>query len=230
MACTSPSEPTCTEVLWWRPSAVTSVSEPATRSMPSSRATSRAQDTAGPSGPVRAVVASAWRGPGPGRPQGVPLPPDRMPVLRGARLLKRWRYVGVFGPDLMLCIGLARIGPTLQSWWAVWDRETHKLHERTRRGRGGVRFARGRADVDDGRVQIALAFEEEPGIEVVTPDGGGYAWTRKQAAVAVRGQVYVKGAHRRVEALGMVDDSAGYHARETAWRWSTGVGVADDGR
>jgi hypothetical protein len=29
---------------------------------------------------------------------------------------------------------------------------------------------------------------------------------------------------------GFVDESAGYHARHTAWRWSAGVGVARDGR
>ena len=145
-------------------------------------------------------------------------------------MLKRWRYVGVYGPELMLCIGLARIGPTLQSWWAVWDREPRRLHERTRHGAGGVVLARNRADVDGGKVQIALSFDEEPGIEVVTPDGSGYAWTRKQAGIRVRGQVYVAGAQRRVDALGMIDDSAGYHARETAWRWSTGVGEDDDGR
>src|SRR3954453_17514098 len=163
-----------------------------------------------------------------------------MPVVRRGRMLKRWRYLGVYGPDLMLCIGLARIGPTLQSWWAVWDRENQKLREKTRHGQGGVRFARGKADVDDGKVQLALAFTEDPGIEVVTPDGGTYAWTRKkagirgrghayiaggpypwtrkQAGIRVRGHAYIAGVHKRIDALGMVDDSAGYHARDTAWR------------
>ena len=32
-----------------------------------------------------------------------------------------------------------------------------------------------------------------------------------------------------VDALGLVDESAGYHARHTAWRWSAGVGVAESG-
>jgi hypothetical protein len=30
--------------------------------------------------------------------------------------------------------------------------------------------------------------------------------------------------------LGFVDESAGYHARRTSWRWSAGVGSLDDGR
>ena len=30
---------------------------------------------------------------------------------------------------------------------------------------------------------------------------------------------------RAVDALALIDDSAGYHARHTAWRWSAGVGT-----
>jgi len=70
----------------------------------------------------------------------VPLPPLRMPAWRGARPLKRWRYVGVFGPELMLCVGSARVGPGRQSFWAVWDRASRRLRERTRRSGGGVRL------------------------------------------------------------------------------------------
>src|SRR6185312_6256350 len=70
----------------------------------------------------------------------VPLPPVRMPAWRGSRPLKRWRYVGVFGPDLMLCVGQVRVGPARQSFWAVWDRATRRLRERTLRSSGGVRL------------------------------------------------------------------------------------------
>lgn len=153
-----------------------------------------------------------------------------MPILRGGRLLKRWRYIGAFGPDLMLCAGLARIGPTIQSWWAIWDREDRCLRERTRPGHGGVRFARGRALVDDEDVRIELEWPESPGVEVVTPDGPGYAWTRKQGGVEMAGSVSIAGAKRPFEAGAVIDDSAGYHARRTAWRWSAGVGTVADGR
>ena len=34
---------------------------------------------------------------------------------------------------------------------------------------------------------------------------------------------------RPFEGRGFVDDTAGYHARSTAWRWSAGVGVAESG-
>ena len=40
-------------------------------------------------------AALPWRGPGAGRPD-LPLPPDRMPLRRGGRRLKRWRYLGVY--------------------------------------------------------------------------------------------------------------------------------------
>jgi hypothetical protein len=33
-----------------------------------------------------------------------------------------------------------------------------------------------------------------------------------------------------VDALGLIDSSAGYHARTTEWRWSAGVGRSTDGR
>ena len=35
---------------------------------------------------------------------------------------------------------------------------------------------------------------------------------------------------RALELRAIVDESAGYHARHTAWRWSAGVGVVGDGR
>jgi len=48
--------------------------------------------------------------------------------------------------------------------------------------------------------------------------------------VRAHGTVVVDGVTRELDALAIVDDSAGYHARHTAWRWCAGVGLADDGR
>ena len=45
---------------------------------------------------------------------GVAVPPASMPMFRDRRLLKRWRYVGAYGPQLMLCAGDAHIGPLRQ--------------------------------------------------------------------------------------------------------------------
>jgi Protein of unknown function (DUF2804) len=157
-----------------------------------------------------------------------------MPLLRGGRVLKRWRYLGVYGSEVMLCAGVARIGPARQSWWAVWERDRDRLHERTRLRPGGpVDLREDRLRVADGAVQIDLvlgAAAAEP-VEVVTPDGRGYAWTCKRAPIRVRGRLRVDGEERWLDTFGLVDESAGYHARHTAWRWSAGVGVArgDDG-
>lgn len=163
----------------------------------------------------------------------LPLPPVRMPAWRGLRPLKRWRYVGVYGPELMLCVGHARVGPGRQSFWAVWDRATQRLHERTRRSGGGVRLGLDRPGrvlvVDDG-AEIDLTLEEVDGVETICPNGGAYAWTRKQGGVRVHGTVVLNGVVREVDAFAVIDDSAGYHARNTAWRWSAGVGRAEDGR
>ena len=138
------------------------------------------------------MVTRSWRAPAPGRPQ-VPLPPERMPLLRGGRPLKRWSYVGAYGPDLMLCAARGRIGLVPFSWWAVWD--------------GELREGTGRLDVE-----IRGGAE----IEVVSPHGDQYIWTRKyEASVRFAGH----------ELRGIVDQSAGYHARHTAWHWSAGVGT-----
>ena len=37
------------------------------------------------------------------------------------RPLKRWRYVGAYGPEVMACVGDARIGPFRQRFWAVCE-------------------------------------------------------------------------------------------------------------
>jgi hypothetical protein len=160
----------------------------------------------------------------------LPLPPAPMPARRGLRPLKAWRYVGVYGPELMLCLAAVRIGPARQAFWAVWDRRGGRLKERTVTGRGAVRLAPGRAQMRDRGIEIDLALDETAGIETVCRSGAGYAWTRKQGAVAVRGSVRIDGATHPVESHGVIDDTAGYYERHTFWRWSAGVGLARDGR
>ncbi len=64
--------------------------------------------------------AIPWRGRTDDRPRfGFPLPGAPMPLLRGGRPLKRWRWVGCFGPELMLYAASAQVGPGRISWWAV---------------------------------------------------------------------------------------------------------------
>lgn len=143
----------------------------------------------------------------------LPLPPGRMPLVRDRRPLKRWRYVAVYSPELILCVGHARVAGLSQRWWAV-ALPDGSLFEGVRAG--GV---------------ISLWVEEGPGVEVVSAHGRSYIWTRKQAGIAVRGQVRVAGRTLSVEGpFGFVDESAGYHARRTSWRWCAGIGRASDGR
>jgi hypothetical protein len=140
-----------------------------------------------------------------------------MPLLRGGRPLKSWTYVGAYGPDVMLCATRGRVGVAPFAWWGVWDRRTGELTQ----GRRGVSVAAGRVTV---RGVLDLTVGPGRAIEAVCPNGRQYAWTRKRAAEA-RGTL----AGRPVELRAIVDESAGYHARHTAWCWSAGVGVAADG-
>ena len=165
-------------------------------------------------------LVRAWRGPGAGRPP-LPLPPGRMPAWRGGRPLKRWTWVGAFGPELMLCAAVARIGPATAAWWAVWDGAT--FSERSLRRAGALVVTPSRVHVP--RVMELSVGDDAGPVEVVSPHGARYIWTRKRGGVLVRGRVL----GREVELRGLVDESAGYHARRTAWLWSAGVGVLESG-
>ncbi len=131
-------------------------------------------------------------------------------------MYKAWTWVGAFGPELMLCAAVARVGPARASWWAVWDGQ--RLHERSYRRHGPV-------DVTPLRVSVrgVLDLRVDPG--VAWPVTTGEIWTSKRPA-AVTGTAL----GRPVELAGLVDESGGYHARETAWWWSAGAGVLEDGR
>ena len=158
------------------------------------------------------------------------LPPGAMPSHHGLRPLKAWRYVGVYGPELMLCVAAVRVGPARQAFWAVWDRQAQQLRERTTLGRGPVRLEHGSARVLDRDVQLELRLEESAGVESVCRADGSYAWTRKQGGVRAYGRIVVDGRPRVFEAGAVIDDTAAYYARHTHWHWAAGVGVAQDGR
>jgi Protein of unknown function (DUF2804) len=163
-----------------------------------------------------------------------------MPMFRGRRPLKRWRYVGVFCEELMLCAATVQVGPARQSFWAILTREDSRLRERThtlmRRGSVALKPGRpgehggpdepGRLRVHDGPVRLDLVLDEDAGWEATCPHGTQHVWTRKQAGIGAHGTVALDGeAPRSIEALAVVDDTAGYHARVTEWRWAAGVGV-----
>jgi hypothetical protein len=141
--------------------------------------------------------------------------------LKGGRPLKRWRYVGIFGDELMACFGVVGIGPLRQAFWAVLDEDG--LRERTR-------FRTSTIDLGDGVVRVRgvadLAIEPAgEAIEAINAHGAQQIWTRKTPA-RVRGTL----AGRTVDLPALVDDSAGHHARVTEWEWAAGAGVSSDGR
>jgi hypothetical protein len=159
---------------------------------------------------------------------GGPVPPAHMPMFRGRRPRKRWRYVAIFCEELMACAAIVRVGPARQTFWAVLSRADARLVQRTRLlpRRGALELGPGRLRVRDGGVALDVALCEDAGWEAVCRHGRGYVWTRKQAGIAARGAVSLAGeAPRAIEALAVVDDTAGYHARVTEWRWAAGVGV-----
>lgn len=161
---------------------------------------------------------------------GLKVPPAHMPLFRGTRPRKRWRYVGYYGPELMLCAADARIGPVPQRWWAV-ALPGGELRERTTIGRGGVSVERGAVDVDSDGVRIHLTLEESGGVETASPTSAGHwIWTRKQADIPARGFVELDGRRYEIDGVAFIDESAGYHDRHTAWKWSAGNGLTSDGR
>jgi Domain of unknown function (DUF2804), C-terminal len=152
-----------------------------------------------------------------------------MPLMRGGRPLKAWTWVGAFGPELMLCAARVHIGVLPVAWWAVWDRASGRMIERSARGSGGVDVSPTHVRVRGRAVAVDLVVGDGTPVEVVSPHGAQEIWTRKRAGTTARGTVTVHGTTRSVDLRAVVDESAGYHARHTAWRWSAGVGTAQSG-
>lgn len=165
----------------------------------------------------------------------LPHPPGPMPLVRDRRPLKMWTYAGLFSEDLMLSAASVRIGPMPQCFWAVLERGPARLTDGTSfTGRpvsfsGALGGSRGLTiSSRDVEASINLEPDGEP-VEVISPHGRSYIWTLKQP-VRARGTASVKGRRLEVEARGLMDISAGYHARSTAWKWSCGVGEDLEGR
>jgi hypothetical protein len=169
-----------------------------------------------------------------------------MGLFRGTRPLKRWRYVGIFCEEMMACAARVQVGPARQSFWAVFVRADGRLRERTHLlvGRGAVELVNGRAPAragslnsGSGRLRVRdegllldLVLEEADGVETVCSHGREEVWTRKQAGIGAHGSLALdRGPPREIQALAVIDDTAGYHARSTEWWWTAGVGESPDG-
>jgi hypothetical protein len=150
-------------------------------------------------------------------------------LIRGGRPLKAWTWVGAFAPELMLCAARVRIGVVPVAWWAVWDRSRGVMVERSARGRGGVEVSPAGLRIRGRSVRAELVLEDGACVELTSPHGAQQIWTRKRAGVVARGTVTLGGVVRAVSLRAVVDESSGYHARHTAWRWSAGIGTAASG-
>src|SRR5690349_1593711 len=94
------------------------------------------------------------------------MPRRRMPLLRNGRPRKRWRYVGIFGEELMACAALVQVGAARQSFWAVYLRDTDELRERTRllpRRRALSLEEGGRLRIRDRGVALDVRLAEDDG-------------------------------------------------------------------
>jgi hypothetical protein len=157
---------------------------------------------------------------------------DSMGLLDNGQLRKRWRYVGLFADELMLCAARAEVGPLNQSFWILWDREgrRHDSHTSLRPGSREVTLDGPNLEIDGPSLRASLRFGESAPIETTCPSGKSWAWTRKRAGMAVEGTVEVPGRRWQISGRGVDDESAGFHQRETSWRWSAGVGRSVDDR
>ena len=165
---------------------------------------------------------------------------------------RRWRYLGAFADEFMLCAARVKVGPAIQTFWALYNRREDRMLEHTvtllpgargevwsEDGQGvGIIFAHNGGTLmriqaehpDAGEVRCFLRIGSGVWVESVCPNGAGaYVWTRKRV-VPVTCDIRIGGEGHVIEATGIEDESAGYHPRHTVWSWSAGVGRLADGR
>jgi len=156
-----------------------------------------------------------WRG-----SANPPITVDKLPLFRGLRPLKKWRYLGVYGADVQMCVGIARIGGAYQAFWAVHNRVTDTFRDRAALW-PIVAFDEKSARFDG--VDVAYQRAGDP-IEVVSLHGTYPIWTRK-TPVRITGTI----DGISIDSHGLLDETAGHHARVTQWSWSAGCGTSDSG-
>jgi len=117
-------------------------------------------------------------------------------------------------------VGIARIGGAYQAFWAVHNRTTDAFRDRAALW-PIVHFDHTSARFDG--VDVAYERAGDP-IEVVSRHGKYPIWTRKTP-------VHVSGTIDGIDidSHGLVDESAGHHARVTRWSWSAGCGTSETG-
>jgi hypothetical protein len=155
-----------------------------------------------------------------------------MPLRSAGQTRKRWRYVGFYSPQLMLCAARAEVGPLGQCFWALWDREGNRSYAgtRLRPGSNEVRMDGAEIAIDARELRARLLLGDSAPVESICPSGSGWGWTRKRAGVPISATIETQDGRWELDGLGVDDQSAGYQKRRTSWHWSAGVGRAVDGR
>jgi hypothetical protein len=155
-----------------------------------------------------------------------------MPLRSRGQTRKRWRYVGFYGEELMLCVARAQIGPLGQCFWALWDREGDRSYAKTRLRPGSreVRMDGSRIEIEARELRASLVLGDSAPIETICPSGSGWGWTQKRSGVPISGTIETAERRWQVDGHGVDDQSAGYQQRHTSWHWSAGIGRATDGR
>lgn len=155
-----------------------------------------------------------------------------LPLFEQRQMRKRWRYIGLFAEEVMLCAARAEVGPLTQSFWVLLDRESGRQwsHTALLPGSKEVTMEGPRLEIDGPGLRASLTLGEVTPIEVTCPSGRAVAWTRKRVGMPIEGSVEVPGRRWDVAGRGVDDESAGHHQRHTSWLWSAGVGNAADGR
>jgi len=155
-----------------------------------------------------------------------------MPLRSQGQMRKRWRYVGFYGSDIMLCAARAEVGPLGQCFWAFWDREGERSfgNTRLRPGSTEVKMEDASITIEARELRARLSLGSAAPVEAICPSGSGWGWTRKRAGVPMQGVVETGGRRWELDGYGGDDQSAGYQKRRTSWHWSAGVGRAADGR
>jgi Protein of unknown function (DUF2804) len=155
-----------------------------------------------------------------------------MPLRMAGQTRKRWRYVGFYSAQLMLCAARAEVGPLGQCFWALWDRDGERSYANTRFRPGSkeVRMDGAEILIEARELRARLLLGESTPVESICPSGTGWGWTRKRAGVPIAATIETAEGRRQLDGHGVDDQSAGYQKRRTSWHWSAGVGRATDGR
>jgi hypothetical protein len=155
-----------------------------------------------------------------------------MPLRSHGQTRKRWRYVGFYAAEAMLCAAQAQVGPLSQCFWVFWDRAGDRSYGNTRLrpGNGEVKMDAASVAIDSRDLKARLTLGEAEPVEAICPSGSGWGWTRKRAGVPMKATVEAGGRSWELSGHGVDDQSAGYQQRRTSWHWSAGVGRAVDGR